>query len=79
MRAAASTAIHRPIVTKRETMAAAAMALVAVLAACSAKADVPELERLAQQVNKGVMCPLCPGESIDQSQNPLAVQMRGIV
>ena len=25
------------------------------------------------------MCPVCPGESIDQSQNPLAVQMRAIV
>lgn len=25
------------------------------------------------------MCLVCPGESIDQSQNPLAVQMRGIV
>lgn len=25
------------------------------------------------------MCPVCPGESIDQSQNPLAGQMRKIV
>ena len=25
------------------------------------------------------MCPVCPGESIDQSQNALAVQMRAIV
>ena len=25
------------------------------------------------------MCPVCPGESIDQSQVALAVQMRGIV
>ena len=25
------------------------------------------------------MCPVCPGESIDQSQNALAEQMRGIV
>ena len=25
------------------------------------------------------MCPICPGESIDQSQNELAVQMRSIV
>ena len=25
------------------------------------------------------MCPVCPGESIDQSQHPLAVQMRNIV
>ena len=25
------------------------------------------------------MCPVCPGESIDQSQHPLSVQMRAIV
>ena len=25
------------------------------------------------------MCPVCPGESIDQSQNPLALQMRDII
>ena len=25
------------------------------------------------------MCPVCPGESIDQSQNPLAIQMREII
>ena len=40
---------------------------------------VPELERRATALNKGLMCPVCPGESIDQSQNALAVQMRAIV
>jgi len=33
----------------------------------------------AQGLNKVIMCPACPGESIDQSQNQLAVQMRQIV
>ena len=41
--------------------------------------DVPSEYARAQEVNKSVMCPVCPGESIDQSQHPLAVQMRGIV
>lgn len=40
---------------------------------------VPEAERRASALNKSIMCPVCPGESIDQSQNPLAVQMRVIV
>ena len=40
---------------------------------------VPEAERRASELNKSLMCPVCPGESIDQSQNPLAVQMRTIV
>ena len=72
--------------TKSERMArwrwlaaAAIVALAAVLAGCSTAEDIPPLERLALQINKGVMCPVCPGESIDQSQNTLAIQMRGIV
>ena len=47
--------------------------------ACSATYEVPDLERRAQQINKSVMCPVCPGESIDQSQHPLSVQMRAAV
>ena len=39
----------------------------------------PEQERRAHELNKTIMCPLCPGESIDQSQNPLSVQMRAVV
>ena len=50
------------------------------LVACSnAQADVPAMEQRAQALNKSIMCPVCPGESIDQSQVALAVQMRGIV
>ena len=32
-----------------------------------------------KNLNKILMCPVCPGESIDQSQNPLASNMREIV
>ena len=56
-----------------------AIAFAVVTVACSAKDDVPLLERRAQQLNKVIMCPACPGESIDQSQNDLAVNMRAIV
>ena len=59
---------------------ALALTLTLLLAACAgAQADVPALERRAQGLNKTIMCPVCPGESIDQSQNALAAQMRGIV
>ena len=54
-------------------------ALTLAAAGCSATDEVPDLERRAQQINKSVMCPVCPGESIDQSQHPLAVQMRAAV
>ena len=51
-----------------------------LLMACSgAQSDVPVLEQRAQALNRSIMCPVCPGESIDQSQVALAVQMRGIV
>ena len=56
------------------------IATLVLLAACAnAQADVPALEQRAQALNKSIMCPVCPGESIDQSQVALAVQMRGIV
>ena len=51
-----------------------------MLVGCAdARADVPALEQRAQTLNRSIMCPVCPGESIDQSQVALAVQMRGIV
>ncbi|MSP78658.1 MAG: cytochrome c-type biogenesis protein CcmH [Dehalococcoidia bacterium] len=34
------------------------------------------MERQAQEIERGLICPICPGESIDQSQVPLAKQMR---
>lgn len=53
--------------------------LAMMTANCSYNESVPELEQRAQSINREVMCPVCPGESIDQSQNPVAAQMRDIV
>ncbi|MBF8266739.1 MAG: CcmH, cytochrome c-type biosis protein CcmH [Dehalococcoidia bacterium] len=38
-----------------------------------------ELEEKAQGIDKSLMCPICPGETIDQSQATLAKQMQTIV
>mgnify|MGYP001166305175 CR=1 FL=1 len=46
---------------------------------CSSQVKIPREERISQQINKSIMCPVCPGESIDQSQHPLSVQMRAAV
>lgn len=46
---------------------------------CTQRAEVPFEEIRAERLNKVIMCPICPGESIDQAQNDLSVQMRGIV
>ena len=56
------------------------MALVALLGlACGSAAEVSTLEEREQRLNRAIMCPVCPGESIDQSRNPLSAQMRGVV
>ena len=47
--------------------------------ACASDDELPTLETRAQEINKSVMCPVCPGESIDQSQHPRAKAMRGVV
>ena len=57
--------------------------LVAVLAllavACQGSSTELSLEERAQALNKELMCPVCPSETIDQSQVELAKQMRAIV
>ncbi len=55
------------------------LATIAAIGCNNARAAVPELEQREQALNRSIMCPVCPGESIDQSQVALAVQMRGIV
>ena len=41
--------------------------------------EISEDERRSNSINKMLMCPVCPGESIDQSQNDLAINMKAIV
>ena len=77
-----SWASRRPLAgmtlrTWRATILALAVAM--LVTGCALGEDIPAPERRAQQLNKAIMCPVCPGESIDQSQNPLAGQMRAIV
>ena len=40
---------------------------------------VSQEEDRINQINSVIMCPVCPGESIDQSQNEIASNMRAIV
>ena len=49
------------------------------LAACTGQVkDIP-MDVQAQEINKTLKCPICPGVSIDQSPVELAEQMRTIV
>ena len=57
----------------------AATTVVSVTIACGLGSDISEEDLRIQRLNKAIMCPVCPGESIDQSQNELAAAMREIV
>ena len=53
-----------------------------VVAGCASSSDpvsAEELEKTAQRIDKGLMCPVCPSETIDQSQVEIANQMQIIV
>jgi cytochrome c-type biogenesis protein CcmH len=62
-----------------------AVAVLAVLAGLAVPAQAqtqelpPELEQRAHALYKQVMCPTCPGQTIDQSRSPVASSMRQIV
>jgi cytochrome c-type biogenesis protein CcmH/NrfF len=51
------------------------------LIACSAvnTQELSDKEQRIISLNQQIMCPVCPGESIDQSQNELAVHMKNII
>ena len=53
---------------------AAILGLVLIAAACGSPAA--SLEERAQAIDQTLMCPVCPSETIDQSQVPIALQMR---
>lgn len=57
-----------------------ALVPLAVLAsACFGASQEGSLESRAQALDKRLICPVCPGETIDQSQVELAKQMRALV
>lgn len=56
--------------------------LAALVVGCASQPDTlsaEEMEEEAQGIDKSLMCPVCPSETIDQSQTQLAKQMRDIV
>ena len=71
-----------PSAGKRTPLPTFAFFLTAIMMltfACTSDEELPTLEARAQEINKTVMCPVCPGESIDQSQHPRAKAMRAVV
>ena len=68
---------------RQHNQAGVFLSLVAVLAllsvACQGSNVELSMEERAQALGKQLMCPVCPSETIDQSQVELAKQMRAIV
>ena len=50
-----------------------------VILGCLNNVEEKSLNERAVKLDKIIICPVCPGESIDQSQHPLSVQMRAAV
>lgn len=46
---------------------------------CAAPGATQSLEEQAQDIYRSLMCPLCPGQTIEQSQTELSSQMRALV
>ena len=60
----------------------AVLCFLAVLSACATNTGPvasQDLEAVAQGIDKSLMCPICPSETIDQSQTEIAEQMRRTV
>ena len=53
--------------------------MLVVLGGCSAPERTQPIDEKAQDVYRSLMCPLCPGQTIDQSQSELSAQMRAVV
>ena len=64
-------------------VAACALALLLVLFSWDAYAQgpsqAPYSEKEAQSIDRMLLCPVCPAETIDQAQVPIARQMRAVV
>ena len=50
-----------------------------IIAATACGSDDRTLEERAQSIDRSLICPVCPGETIDQAQVELAGQMRAVV
>ena len=52
---------------------------VTILLSCASIESDPSLESRAVNLDQRLICPVCPSETIDQSQTELALQMRKVV
>ncbi len=68
-----------PIKQCRTLTATALISIVVMLLALCCASESLTLEEQAQAIDQRLMCPVCPAETIDQSQADVALQMRELV
>jgi len=68
-----------PATSFRLRISGVLLVIVMTAAACLTQGALPSLDKQAQEIDRSLMCPVCPSETIDQSQVPLAKQMRTAV
>ena len=56
-----------------------AVAAIALLACTTVVSPLPEAEQRAQDLDHSLICPICPGETLDRSQVQLAKDMQAII
>ena len=69
----------QPYGLRRFLLATACLVLFAAALSACADDPTPTLEERAQSVDKRLICPYCPAETIDQAQVPQAREMRAFV
>ena len=70
-------AVNAPL--RKTTFFAAILAILIVLSVAACATETPTIEERAQSIDQRLMCPVCPAETIDQSQADVAIQMRELV
>ncbi len=55
------------------------LCIAALTSAAYAQSPDPELEKEAQAIDRMIMCPVCPAETIDQAQVEISFQMRAVI
>ena len=64
---------------RRTPFLTAILAILIVLFVAACATETPTVEERAQSIDQRLMCPVCPAETIDQSQADVAIQMRELV
>ena len=70
-------AVNAPL--RKTPFLTAILAILIVLSVAACATETPTVEERAQSIDQRLMCPVCPAETIDQSQADVAIQMRELV